>query len=199
VKGITAFNVLILGSFAALVSSCGNMYGTTSYEGSSSAISATSTSGLTGSSSGGSLSTVQQGKYTCPALDSPNVTPQYNVASTINGYFRVCTDPSSNTDVMVDGTFGNSDEVCVFPLVSSSVGGSTYAYWEENPSTGDPWYICQAGSSSGTAFTFSSLTSSWNAAYIVDSAYVTQMENCLMYGAGTAECPNYPQYSYGSI
>jgi hypothetical protein len=191
-KKISIFNWVALGSVAVLTSSCGT-YPSQPY---SSASGATLTTGSTG---GNNFTTTTVGKYTCPLADTNNVSPQYQVASTIAGYFRVCVDPSSAEDVLVIGSEGNSDQVCVFPTASTQSGSDQESVmWQSNPTTGYPWYVCQAASMNGSTFTFKGLDS-WNSAYIVDGNSAQWMQGCLLYGPGTNQCPYWPQYSYGSF
>jgi hypothetical protein len=156
-------------------------------------------SGLTtnGGTTGTSLTTRQVGRYTCPALDVENITPNETQGINVVANYQVCTDSSSASDVLIFGSAGTNDQVCVFPTESEDTG--TYAQtilWQHNPTatSGLPWYICGEPSPSGTVFTFTSLTA-WNGAYIVDAAVALQMQTCLI-EENEALCP---EYSYGAF
>lgn len=189
-------------AFAALSSACGPM-SNGHYVSTTSSTSQTSALGLgsvlppASTTSGGGLVSGTVGRYQCAGTQ--NVTPR-NYLDYNSGQFQICPNPQSQSDVLVVGNEG-TDQVCVFPAQVLNSGSGTQAIaWKPDPNAGGaPWYICEAPppANSGLVFTFQGV--SWNAAYVVSGRNVQAMQGCLIFGAGSQFCAQFPQYSYGTF
>jgi hypothetical protein len=191
-KKISIIEAGILVGCAALVTSCAQ--GNPTLVGSN----YSSISGVTNGNTSGSLSSNVEGQYRCPASDQYNVVPNYNYNNNGTGYFQVCVDSSSTSDVLVNGKGSAlpNDAICVFPVESTNTGTATeQTDWIPGPN-GVPLAQCMTagGLSANTVFNFAGVT--WNAAFIVDATQQQQMIECLYYD-DPSMCPQ--QYSYGKF
>jgi hypothetical protein len=135
-----------------------------------------SASAITASNPNGT--TTIQG-YSCP--NSPNVTPMQNNTTGANNQFTVCTS-STPGQIFITGTTTTSNQICVFPVLSSNNIGTPVLNTQ-----------IQCPFATGNGVTLSYAGINFNAVAIVEAPFAVQMYNCLANGG---QCPN---YAYGTL